>query len=131
MRTEFKILLLILSFIIPNSFAQSTLRLPDAAVWQKDLANACVESAKHKKPRVVDIAAGCNCVARNILSLASYEVSFTDAYQDLRWVKDYFNGKVTQKELEADPLTIAEHLFHFSQTCAQDSSYSHYFGPTN
>lgn len=131
MRTKFKILLLILSFMIPNSFAQSVLHLPDANMWQGDLANACVESAKRKKSKVVDLAAGCNCVARNILTLASYEESSADAYQDLRWVKDYFNGKVKQREIEADPLTIAEHLFHFSQACAQNPSYSHNFGPNN
>lgn len=131
MRTKFKILLLILSFIIPNSFAQSVLHLPDANVWQKDLANACVESATTRKSKVVSREAGCNCVARNILTLASYEESPADAYQDLNWVKRYFNGKVSQKELEADPLTIAEHLFHFSRVCAQNPSYSHYFGPAN
>lgn len=108
-----------------------SVRIPDEMKWTKTLENACVESARRNNAisGVRDVGAGCACVARNVLKMASFEESVQDAVEDLNWVKRYFSGGIGQRELQKDPLALFQFIDHFGNKCAKNSHYEHNFGP--
>lgn len=107
------------------------LKLPDSEGWVRAITASCIESGRRNNATaaVRSLDAGCACVAKNVLKLASYEESIQDAIEDLEWTKRYYAGGVSTPEVQKDPLAIVQLIFHFSAECAKSSNYEHNFGP--
>lgn len=136
-----KLIIIVLSVVFSFSAASENLKskkddglkLPNAGGWLKTITSTCVESGRRNNATsaVRNLELGCSCIARNVLTMASYEESVQDAIEDLEWTKRYYAGGVGAREVQKDPLAIVQLIFHFSAECMKSTDYEHNFGPGN
>ncbi len=103
--------------------------LTDQDEWTTNLKKTCIETTGRNNgtSRVKNVDAGCACIARNSIQLALREETVKEAVEDLQWIKRFLQDKISDRELEKDPLGLVEFIYDFGDACAKDVDYRHKF----